>query len=222
LLSETNRFFSLRLNKNITKDEFKKIYYMEYSHRLIGRFIGLAFLCAFFLSFLFSSSPRSQTADDIAFFSVPIPFFILRGRLSRRTTASMLGLGALIGAQGALGWYMVQSGLSEELIAQASGVPRVSQYRLAAHLGLAFLVYLGCVRTALAVSRDWRIVNGKGLGGIEGVKESLAALNSKASTRMRVLITALTALVFLTAISGTFLNKTHLIRVLPAAELLLF
>src|SRR5882762_145720 len=68
-----------------------------------------------------------------AAFLLPLLWFALRGRIARALTwklAAIFGLGAL---QGGLGWYMVQSGLVDD--------PRVSQYRLTAHLGIAFLIY---------------------------------------------------------------------------------
>lgn len=140
-------------------------------------------------------------------FLLPIPYFLMRRRLSPRLSASLLGIGTLIGGQGALGWYMVKSGLDAQQVTDLGGVPRVSQYRLAAHLGMAFLVYAGCVRLALGVGRDFKIVNGNsgvgaGLAGCKNVPETLAVLNGRTAGRVRVLVNALTALVFLTAVSG--------------------
>lgn len=87
--------------------DFKRIYFWEYVHRLLGRLIG---------------------------FAVLIPWLVLlaRKRLSRPLVWKTAGVFVLGGLQGALGWYMVQSGLIDE--------PRVSHFRLAAHLLLAFLV----------------------------------------------------------------------------------
>ena len=163
--------------------EFKTIYFWEWSHRILGRVIGLSFLA-------------------------PIPYFLLRRRLSPRATLSLLGIGTLIGAQGAMGWYMVKSGLDEVKVKELGGVPRVSQYRLAAHLGMAFLVYSGCVRLSLGVARDWKIVNGgekgvgAGLGGLKSVQETLQKLSSSPVAKMRFLVAGMTGLIFLTAISG--------------------
>lgn len=97
-------------------DEFKFIYYMEYSHRLLGRVVGLVF-----------------------FF--PFAYFLARGHIKGKTAVQLGGIFLLGGLQGALGWYMVKSGLDEELI--QDGVPRVSQYRLAAHMSSAVLIYMG-------------------------------------------------------------------------------
>ncbi len=104
------------VNPGMSLDGFKIIFWWEYAHRLLGRLIGAAFL-------------------------LPLSWFALRGRIARPLTwkfAVIFGLGAL---QGALGWYMVQSGLVDN--------PRVSQYRLTAHLGIAFLIYAAMLWIAL-------------------------------------------------------------------------
>ena len=97
-----------KLNRGMTLGEFKSIYWLEYLHRLWGRFIGIAFL-------------------------VPCLYFALRRRIGRALIPKLAMLFALGGLQGALGWYMVKSGLVDR--------PDVSQYRLSAHLGLAALIY---------------------------------------------------------------------------------
>lgn len=133
--------------------------------------------------------------------------------LSSATSRRLLLIGGLIGAQGALGWYMVQSGLTREGLAEAnpSGVPRVSQYRLAAHLSMAFAVYALCVREGLAIIRDWELGYRKvGISGLKDVESVLRALSNAGSSRTRALFTALTALVFTTAASGErYSNCTH-------------
>jgi len=111
-------------------NEFKRIFFFEWAHRMWGRFIG-------------------------AFFIVPAAYFAARGRLSPTTQKSVLGISALIGFQGFLGWYMVKSGLDEEHVSgRPIPVPRVSQYRLSAHLGTAFLVYAWCLATGWRVMRS--------------------------------------------------------------------
>jgi heme a synthase len=88
--------------------DFQAIYWMEYVHRLWGRLIGIAF-------------------------AVPLAWFAVRGQLRGRL-GGQLGIALLLGAgQGALGWYMVASGLVDR--------PSVSHYRLAAHLMLAVAIY---------------------------------------------------------------------------------
>lgn len=95
------------LNATMGLDEFKTIYFWEWFHRLVGRLIGV-------VSFL------------------PGLYFFARGRISKRLALRVLGGIALGGMQGALGWFMVKSGLSERT--------SVSHYRLAAHLGLALVI----------------------------------------------------------------------------------
>ena len=97
-----------RANFWMTLADFKGIYWLEYLHRLWGRVIGAAFL-------------------------IPFVYFLIKRRIDRRLAPHLVLLFALGGAQGLLGWYMVQSGLVDE--------PTVSQYRLAAHLGLAVVIY---------------------------------------------------------------------------------
>ena len=96
------------LNAGMNLAEFKTIFWWEWSHRLLGRVIGVAYL-------------------------LPFLWFLWRGALSadlRRRLWLIFGLGAL---QGAVGWWMVASGLSQRV--------EVSQYRLATHLVLALLIF---------------------------------------------------------------------------------
>ena len=77
-----------------------------------------------------------------ALFALPFLYFLLRGRIARRLVAAKLaGLFVLGGLQGALGWYMVESGLETRI--------EVSQYRLAAHLAMAVVIYLAMLWVAL-------------------------------------------------------------------------
>ena len=95
------------VNRGMSLDEFKGIFWWEYVHRLLGRAIGLVFI-------------------------VPCAWFWWRGRIDHALGWKLVGVFALGGLQGAMGWYMVASGLVDE--------PRVSHLRLTAHLGLAFLI----------------------------------------------------------------------------------
>ncbi|GAA5865637.1 hypothetical protein JCM1840_003199 [Sporobolomyces johnsonii] len=167
-------------NQHITLDDFKKIYMWEWSHRILGRIIGLSFL-------------------------LPIPYFLAKRQLARGASIALFGIATLIGGQGALGWYMVKSGLDEQSVQDLGGVPRVSQYRLAAHLGMAFLVYAACLRMGWGIGRDWKLVQkAQGLAGWKTVEQTVAGLENKVVWRTRVIVTALSALVFLTALSGAF------------------
>ncbi|GAA6064592.1 hypothetical protein JCM10212_003768 [Sporobolomyces blumeae] len=167
-------------NQHITLEDFKRIYLWEWSHRILGRVIGLSFV-------------------------LPIPYFLWKRQLSRTVLLPLFGIATLIGGQGALGWYMVKSGLDAESVQDLGGVPRVSQYRLAAHLGMAFCVYALCLRMGLGVARDWKLVHrAQGLAGWTGVEQTLQGLRNPVVARTRVAVTALSGLVFLTALSGAF------------------
>ncbi|NWH08503.1 MAG: COX15/CtaA family protein [Alphaproteobacteria bacterium] len=121
-------------NRGMTLGEFKFIYWWEWSHRFLGRLIGAVFL-------------------------VPFVIFWWRGMIARALGLRLSLLFLLGGAQGALGWWMVMSGLTERL--------DVSQYRLAAHLGLAFLILGLIVWTILDLLR--------GEGVARALKESRLA-----------------------------------------------
>lgn len=83
------------LNRGMSLDEFKEIYWWEWAHRQLGRFIGL-------------------------FWAVGFVWFAARRQFAPGWTVPMFGLGALIGVQGAIGWAMVHSGLQDGMIAVAS------------------------------------------------------------------------------------------------------
>lgn len=103
------------INKGMSLEAFQRIYLIEYTHRLLGRLIGVAF-------------------------AVPFIYFLIRGAVDRALLPRLIGLFALGGLQGAVGWWMVASGLVDRT--------DVSQYRLTAHLGLAVLIFAGLIWTA--------------------------------------------------------------------------
>lgn len=78
----------------------------------------------------------------LAFF-IPFLYFLARKRIDRRLGIKLVGIFMLGGMQGMMGWYMVQSGLVDN--------PHVSQYRLTAHLGLAFIIYAAMLWVALSI-----------------------------------------------------------------------
>jgi heme a synthase len=98
----------VQLNRGMSLEAFKQIYWWEWAHRLLGRLIGVLFL-------------------------LPFVWFLATRRIERRLVPWLFGAFVLGGLQGALGWYMVASGLVERV--------SVSQYRLAAHLVLASAIY---------------------------------------------------------------------------------
>jgi cytochrome c oxidase assembly protein subunit 15 len=96
------------INKGMELAEFKFIYWWEWGHRFLGRMIGFVFL-------------------------LPFLYFLTRKQISRRLMPRLIFMFVLGGLQGALGWYMVKSGLVDRV--------DVSQYRLAAHLCAAVLIF---------------------------------------------------------------------------------
>ncbi|MGD9538034.1 MAG: COX15/CtaA family protein [Alphaproteobacteria bacterium] len=144
-----------KVNLGMTLEGFKEIFWLEYLHRLLGRAIGVAFL-------------------------LPFLYFLVRRRI-RRGLAPQLAVMFVLGAlQGALGWYMVKSGLSDR--------PDVSPYRLAAHLVLATAIYLYMLWVAL------------GLLAPRGPK----ARQGRGPRLVRVYAPALLGLTLLTLTAGAF------------------
>jgi len=97
-----------QVNKGMSLPEFQRIFWWEYFHRLLGRLIGVVFF-------------------------LPFVYFLARGKARGPLAWKLAGILLLGALQGAMGWYMVKSGLVDE--------PRVSHLRLTAHLGLAFVIF---------------------------------------------------------------------------------
>lgn len=110
----------LQVNRGMSLEDFKAIYFWEYVHRLLGRLIGLAF-------------------------AIPLAFFWWRRAIPPGQGGKLAGLLALGALQGAIGWWMVASGLVD--------VPEVSHIRLAVHLLAAFAIFGGLIWVALDLRR---------------------------------------------------------------------
>ena len=108
------------VNPAMTLDEFRGIFAWEYVHRLLARLLGLIF-------------------------AVPLAVFAWRRRLPPSAGGPLVAVLAAMALQGAMGWFLVRSGLVAE--------PRVSPLRLAAHLGLAFLIFGAMLWLALGIGR---------------------------------------------------------------------
>jgi cytochrome c oxidase assembly protein subunit 15 len=147
-----------QVNKGMALPEFQRIFWWEYVHRLLGRLVGVVFL-------------------------VPFLWFLARRQIPPGYGARLAVIFALGAAQGALGWYMVKSGLVDD--------PRVSQFRLTTHLGLAFLIFAAMFWTALSLLAPTR-ANGKGAGA-----------------PARRWTTAVALLVFLQVLSGGMVAGIH-------------
>ena len=143
-----------KVNRGMSLDEFKGIFWWEYFHRLLGRVIGLAFF-------------------------VPFVYFLARKAIDRPLGFKLAGIFLLGGLQGAMGWYMVKSGLVDN--------PHVSQYRLTAHLGLAFLIYAAMFHVALEL-----------LMPVQSFSQSIRLQG------LRRFSTAITTLIFVMILSGGF------------------
>ena len=152
------------VNSKMSIDEFQFIYWMEWAHRMWGRGLGL-------------------------FFALPCAAFAVRGAINA-PLARRLGLLFLMGGcQGLVGWWMVRSGLVQPSDNQ---VPRVSPYRLAAHLTSAFAIYASMVWTTLQIAVPQPPAVTAGPAGVRA-----------ASALYRVALPA-AVLLGLTAISGAF------------------
>eukprot|EP00913_Durusdinium_trenchii_P021312 g20025.t1 len=101
-----------QLNSDMTIEDFKSIFWWEWAHRFLARSIGIVF-------------------------ALPLLFFWATGRIEKRLRWPLVGVLALGGFQGFIGWWMVSSGLTK--------LTSVSQYRLATHLTIACLIFAACV-----------------------------------------------------------------------------
>jgi cytochrome c oxidase assembly protein subunit 15 len=142
------------VHAGITLDKFKTLFFWEWAHRLVARLVGLV---------------------------IAIPFFclLLTGRVRPELRLRLASLPVLVLMQGVMGWYMVQSGLSERT--------SVSQYRLTAHLALAIVIYVVAAWTAFRLQPS----PGSDVVELERAKPDRAAL-------------ALAALVFVVILTGGF------------------
>uniref|UniRef100_A0A673LLT7 Cytochrome c oxidase assembly protein COX15 homolog n=1 Tax=Sinocyclocheilus rhinocerous TaxID=307959 RepID=A0A673LLT7_9TELE len=148
------------LKHDMTLTEFKFIFYMEWGHHMWGLLVGLAYI-------------------------LPTVYFWKRGYFSHSMKARVLGLCGFVVFQGLLGWYMVKSGLEEKT--ESHDIPRVSQYRLAAHLGSALLLYCSSLWTGLTLMLPANKIP-----------------DSRNLLQLRRFAKVTGGLVFLTALSGAF------------------
>jgi len=177
------QFPEYQQRQSMTVEDFKFIYYWEWGHRMMGRFIGLAY-------------------------GVPLMYFAARGRIPRSLYPRLATLFALGGGQGLIGWWMVKSGL--EMDPQQRKEIRVSPYRLAAHLGMAFTTFSLLIWTGLDLLHPPE----KALRAAAVLREHLtaaAASSPQASqqllqrvSRLRTLGIVSAALLATTIVSGAF------------------
>uniref|UniRef100_A0A5B7B8W3 Cytochrome c oxidase assembly protein COX15 n=1 Tax=Davidia involucrata TaxID=16924 RepID=A0A5B7B8W3_DAVIN len=152
-----------RVNKGMSIEDFKFIYWMEYAHRMWGRGLGILF-------------------------ALPFSYFLRKGYITLQLGVRLSALFALGAGQGLIGWWMVKSGLEEPTSEYAQ--PRVSPYRLAAHLTSAFVIYCGLFWTALSVVMP------------EPPAESVTWVHG--ASKVKRLALPVSILVGITAVSGAF------------------
>jgi cytochrome c oxidase assembly protein subunit 15 len=117
----------INIHNDFGLDDYKFIYFWEWFHRFIGRIIGLVFI-------------------------IPFIYFLIKGRLDRKTIKKCIILLFMGGFQGFLGWFMVKSGLIDN--------PDVSHFRLSLHLTFAFITFAYTLWVALdLIYPDKEIVN---------------------------------------------------------------
>lgn len=129
------QFPEYQQRKSMTLDEFKFIFWWEYGHRMMGRFLGVAF-------------------------TGPLVYFAARGKIPRWLAPRLGGLFALGGMQGLIGWWMVKSGLDVDTSSARGDMTqeiRVSPYRLATHLSMAFTTYTALLWTAMDILNPARV-----------------------------------------------------------------
>uniref|UniRef100_A0A7S2TSY5 Cytochrome c oxidase assembly protein COX15 n=1 Tax=Lotharella oceanica TaxID=641309 RepID=A0A7S2TSY5_9EUKA len=161
---------------DLNLSNFKWIWYMEWGHRMAGRLTGMAF-------------------------ALPLGYFAARGVISRRLAPRLTGLLLLGGGQGLIGWWMVKSGLDDK--ERYGGEGRVSPYRLATHLTMAFILYTGLVNTGMGL-----MTRAKVLANPTHFLET-AKLLDHVPLRFRGAAMGVASLVGVTAFSGAFVAGNH-------------
>ncbi len=162
------------MNGGMGLADFKAIFLWEYVHRLWGRLIGFVYL-------------------------LPFLYFLIRRQIPARIAWPLAGIFLLGAAQGAVGWWMVKSGLADRI--------EVSQYRLTAHLALALVIYAATLWTALGLLTPslprWP---GRGVTGTEvgSLPSPPAAVRWGGGRRWRRAGEGLLLLVCLTIVAGGF------------------
>ena len=156
------------VNKGMELSEFKVMYWWEWAHRNLGRFVGLVWAVGFF-------------------------FFVLTRRVPAGWSPRLFGLGMLGGLQGAIGWWMVSSGLTGDMVSVAS-------YRLATHLGLAFAILGLCTTYILLLGRR---------------EVDLMAARRSSEPRLKGLSTGVMHLLFLQILMGALVAGIDAGRAFP-------
>ncbi len=157
---------------NMTLRDFQYIYAWEYGHRMFGRVLGVVFVA-------------------------PWMYFTMRGAIPKGYQGRMVGLLAMGGTQGLVGWWMVKSGLGEDRRGDAQQI-RVKPLRLAAHLSMAFATYGALLWTAWDI---FHLPHAKSKVVVEYVSQ-LPRDALRLASRLRVGSIVLTSMTAVTVVSG--------------------
>ena len=161
-------------NSEISMNDFKFIWMMEYGHRMWGRTIG-------------------------AVYYIPAGLMWAAGYFTPAIKKRVVIGGALLACQGLMGWDMVKSGLDHKNFEGPNDVPRVSQYRLAAHLSAAMVLYSFMLWNSLSVLKPPKEFTPKSL-----YQNSASQSLVQSLVKFRRLAMGTKGLVFATAVSGAF------------------
>lgn len=167
-------------------EEFQYIYYWEWGHRMLGRFVGVCF-------------------------AAPWAYFAMRGKIPPGYSNRMKVLFTMGGTQGLVGWWMVKSGLGEDRRGDRKEI-RVSPYRLTAHLGMAFSTYSVLLWTGLGILQHpndstMSSITNAGKNAMTKMMELSKSLSKNAiahAKKVRGGAIAVTSLTAITVISGAF------------------
>ena len=165
--------------KSMTVEDFQFIFYWEWGHRMMGRVVGLAF-------------------------ALPWGYFVFKRKIPQGFSNRMKVLFTMGGTQGLVGWWMVKSGLGEDRREDKREI-RVSPYRLAAHLGMAFSTYSLLLWTGLGILQVPNDAPGANqMSKLQELAKSLSKQAMAYARRVRGGAIAVTSLTAITVVSGAF------------------
>lgn len=114
---EYPEYYLVNKDRGFDLDGFKRIYFVEWAHRIVARSIGVIFI-------------------------LPFTYFLMRGYIQPKLKKALFGLLAFGALQGVIGWWMVKSGLIDKnKTRELDKTPRVSPYRLMVHGYSAYIIY---------------------------------------------------------------------------------
>ena len=140
-------------SESMSLSEFKEIFFVEWFHRMLGRFTGL-------------------------YAAVPFVGLVAAGIIRKRLALHFTGLLALGGMQGFVGWWMVRSGLDPKLL-QDNKRPRVSPYRMAFHWTMALAIFAGTLTPALWLLAPGRlaVLSPQTVSALNGIRRAMVPVS---------------------------------------------